>query len=48
VSYSIYRRFFIEGQTGYGAAMSVVVLLALALLFVLARLVTRRPAMAVR
>jgi len=48
VSYSIYRRFFIEGQTGYGAAMSVVVLLALGVLFVLARVVTRRPALAAR
>ena len=33
VSYTIYRRFFTEGQTGYGAAMSVVVLFALALVF---------------
>jgi multiple sugar transport system permease protein len=42
VSYTIFRRFFTEGQTGYGAAMSVVVLLALVLAFVLARLATRR------
>ena len=37
VSYTIFRRFFTEGQTGYGAAMSVVVLFALALAFILAR-----------
>ena len=42
VSYTIFRRFFTEGQTGYGAAMSVVVLFALALAFILARAVTRR------
>jgi len=44
VSYTIFRRFFTEGQTGYGAAMSVVVLLALAVLFALARIATRRRA----
>ncbi|MBK9608773.1 MAG: sugar ABC transporter permease [Betaproteobacteria bacterium] len=42
VSYTIFRRFFTEGQTGYGSAMSVVVLFALALAFILARAVTRR------
>jgi multiple sugar transport system permease protein len=42
VSYTIYRRFFTEGQTGYGAAMSVVVLFVLALLFVVASTATRR------
>jgi multiple sugar transport system permease protein len=43
VSYTIFRRFFTEGQTGYGAAMSVVVLFALALIFIGARAATRRP-----
>jgi len=43
VSYTIFRRFFTEGQMGYGAALSVVVLVALAALFALARVVTRRP-----
>ena len=42
VSYTIFRRFFTEGQTGYGAAMSVVVLFALALAFILARAATSR------
>jgi multiple sugar transport system permease protein len=42
VSYTIFRRFFTEGQTGYGSAMSVVVLLALALLFIAARAATRQ------
>ena len=42
VSYTIFRRFFTEGQTGYGAAMSVVVLFALALAFIVARALTRR------
>ena len=42
VSYTIYRRFFTEGQTGYGSAMSVIVLFALALLFILASTATRR------
>jgi multiple sugar transport system permease protein len=42
VSYTIYRRFFTEGQTGYGAAMSVVVLVALALLFLGASALSRR------
>jgi multiple sugar transport system permease protein len=41
VSYTIFRRFFTEGQTGYGAAMSVVVLFALALAFILARAAIR-------
>ena len=42
VSYTIYRRFFTEGQTGYGSALSVIVLFALALLFILASAATRR------
>jgi multiple sugar transport system permease protein len=42
VSYTIFRRFFTEGQTGYGAAMSVVVLFVLALVFVVARGATER------
>ena len=42
VSYTIYRRFFTEGQTGYGAAMSVVVLAALAVLFLAVSAATRR------
>lgn len=42
VSYTIYRRFFTEGQTGYGAAMSVVVMFALAVAFILARAATRQ------
>jgi multiple sugar transport system permease protein len=42
VSYTIFRRFFTEGQTGYGSAMSVVVLFALALLFIVARAATQR------
>ena len=42
VSYTIFRRFFTEGQTGYGAAMSVVVLFALALAFIVARAATSR------
>jgi multiple sugar transport system permease protein len=42
VSYTIFRRFFTEGQTGYGAAMSVVVLFALALAFIAARAGTQR------
>jgi multiple sugar transport system permease protein len=44
VSYTIFRRFFTEGQTGYGAAMSVVVLTALVLVFIAARVATRRKA----
>jgi multiple sugar transport system permease protein len=36
VSYTIYRRFFTEGQMGYGSALSVLVLVSLALLFILA------------
>jgi multiple sugar transport system permease protein len=42
VSYTIFRRFFTEGQTGYGSAMSVVVLFALALLFIAMRAATQR------
>jgi multiple sugar transport system permease protein len=42
VSYTIFRRFFTEGQTGYGAAMSVVVLFVLALTFIVARAATQR------
>jgi multiple sugar transport system permease protein len=42
VSFTIFRRFFTEGQTGYGSAMSVVVLFALALIFVVARGATQR------
>jgi multiple sugar transport system permease protein len=42
VSYTIFRRFFTEGQMGYGAAMSTVVLLTLALAFILARGITQR------
>jgi multiple sugar transport system permease protein len=42
VSYTIFRRFFTEGQTGYGSAMSVVVLFALALAFIVATAATRR------
>ena len=42
VSYTIFRRFFTEGQTGYGAAMSVVVLFVLALAFIAARAATQR------
>ena len=42
VSYTIYRRFFTEGQMGYGSAISVLVLFALALLFILARAGTRK------
>lgn len=42
VSYTIFRRFFTEGQTGYGAAMSVVVLFALALAFIVATAATQR------
>lgn len=46
VSYTIFRRFFTEGQTGYGAAMSVIVLFALALTFVMAQAATRRTGVA--
>jgi multiple sugar transport system permease protein len=42
VSYTIYRRFFTEGQMGYGSSLSVIVLFVLALLFILANAVTRR------
>lgn len=41
VSYTIYRRFFTEGQMGYGSALSVIVLFALALLFIVASSATR-------
>ncbi|HLX28350.1 MAG TPA: sugar ABC transporter permease [Casimicrobiaceae bacterium] len=44
VSYTIFRRFFTEGQTGYGSAMSVVVLFALALIFVVLQATTQRRA----
>jgi len=44
VSYTIYRRFFTEGQTGYGSALSVIVLFSLALLFIVASAATRRGA----
>lgn len=46
VSYTVYRRFFTEGQMGYGSAMSIVVLFLLALLFILATAATRRRAVA--
>ena len=46
VSYTIFRRFFTEGQSGYGAAMSVVVLFVLALTFIVARGATRRQSAA--
>jgi RNA polymerase sigma-54 factor len=36
------RRFFTEGQTGYGSAMSVVVLFAIAFVFIAARGLTER------
>jgi multiple sugar transport system permease protein len=42
VSYTIFRRFFTEGQTGYGSAMSVIVLFGLALVFIAARAATQR------
>jgi len=42
VSYTIFRRFFTEGQTGYGSAMSVVVLFAIAFVFIAARGLTER------
>jgi len=42
VSYTIFRRFFTEGQTGFGAAMSVVVLFVLAVAFIAARAATQR------
>ena len=46
VSYTIFRRFFTEGQTGYGAAMSVVVLFALAVVFIVAQAATRQRGVA--
>ena len=46
VSYTIYRRFFTEGQMGYGSALSLIVLVALASLFLLASALTRRRAAA--
>jgi len=42
VSFSIYRRFFTQDRAGYGSAMSVVVLFALALAVILAMGVSRR------
>jgi multiple sugar transport system permease protein len=42
VSFTVYRRFFTEGQMGYGSAMSVVVLTALAVVIVVAVTGTRR------
>ena len=42
VSFTIFRRFFTEGQMGYGSAMSIVVLLALTLAFTIAQRATRR------
>lgn len=42
LSFTIYRRFFTEGLTGYGSAMSVVVLCVLALVIVLAQSFSRR------
>jgi multiple sugar transport system permease protein len=42
VSYTIYRRFFTEGQMGYGSALSLIVLVGLATLFLVASAVTRR------
>lgn len=42
VSFSIYRRFFTEDRMGYGSAMSVVTLFALALLIVLAQGIARQ------
>ena len=42
VSYTIFRRFFTEGQTGYGSAMSVIVLFGLAVVFIVARAATQR------
>jgi multiple sugar transport system permease protein len=42
VSFTIFRRFFTEGQMGYGSAMSVVVLVAITLAFVVAHRLTSR------
>jgi len=42
VSFSIYRRFFTQDRAGYGSAMSVVVLFALALAVILAMGIARR------
>ena len=42
VSFTIFRRFFTEGQMGYGSAMSVVVLIAITLAFVIAHRLTGR------
>ena len=42
VSFTIFRRFFTEGQMGYGSAMSVVVLVAITLAFVIAHRLTGR------
>lgn len=42
ISFTIYRRFFTEGLTGYGSAMSVMVLFALSIAIVAVVLLTRR------
>lgn len=42
LSFTIYRRFFTEGQMGYGSAMSVVVLFALSTAIVAVVLLTRK------
>jgi multiple sugar transport system permease protein len=42
ISFTIYRRFFTEGQMGYGSAMSIVVMVAMALLALAATRITRR------
>lgn len=42
VSFTIYRRFFTEGQMGYGSAMSVIVLFALSTAIVAVVLASRR------
>jgi multiple sugar transport system permease protein len=42
ISFTIYRRFFTEGQMGYGSAMSIVVMVAMALLALFATRITRR------
>jgi multiple sugar transport system permease protein len=42
VSFTIFRRFFTEGQMGYGSAMSVVVLVAITLAFVVAHRLSSR------
>ena len=42
MSYTIYRRFFTEGQIGYGSAMSLTALVVLATLFLITAGATRR------